>query len=76
MFDVSLVKRFTLPGRAYVRDCDIISDDGTTPYVVAKSVNNGISGYSKYAPNNEGGCITLSITADSANTVFYQQSQC
>lgn len=73
VFSVKHVQKLKLPGRAYVMDKDIISEDGKTPYIAAISRNNGITGYSNYMPNNKGDCITLSTTADSSNTVFYQE---
>ena len=72
LFDVNQVNRLTFPGKSYVKDSEIISKDGTTPYIVATSTNNGIKGYSSYPANNEGDCITMSTTADSSATVFYQ----
>ena len=74
VFTVLPTKKISIPGKAYVMDNDIISEDGTVPYIAAISTNNGIKGYSKYEANNDGGCITLSTTADSSNTVFYQES--
>ena len=53
-------------------DTDVISEDGKYPYICAISTKNGVKGYSNIEPNNEGGCITLSTTADSSATVFYQ----
>lgn len=73
VFSVKHVQKLKLSGRAYVMDKDIISEDGKTPYIAAISRDNGITGYSDYAPNNKGDCITLSTTADSSNTVFYQK---
>ena len=73
IFSVKHVQKMTLPGKAYVMDKEIISEDGKTPYIAAISRNNGITGYSNYPPNNKGDCVTLSTTADSSNTVFYQQ---
>ncbi len=72
LFDVNQVNRLTFPGKSYVKDSEIFSKDGTTPYIVATSTNNGIKGYSSYPANNEGDCITMSTTADSSATVFYQ----
>jgi hypothetical protein len=72
VFSVVNVNRFTYKGKAYVPDSEIVSPDGDVPYIAAVSTNNGITGYSTIAPNNNGGCITLSTTADSSNTVFYQ----
>ena len=72
VFSVVNVNRYTRKGKAYVPDGEIVSEDGRVPYIAAISTNNGITGYSNIEPNNEGGCITLSTTADSSNTVFYQ----
>ncbi len=44
-------------------DTDVISEDGKYPYICAISTKNGVKGYSN---------ITLSTTADSSATVFYQ----
>lgn len=74
VFTVLPTKKISIPGKAYVMDNDIITEDGIVPYIAAISTNNGIKGYSKYEANNDGGCITLSTTADSSNTVFYQES--
>ena len=73
IFSVNSVKKLSIKGKSYIRDDDIISKNGRTPYIAAISTNNGITGYSNYAANNEGDCITLSTTADSSNTVFYQE---
>jgi len=57
-----------------LKDGEIIDDEGTTPYIGNIITNNGISGYSKYQPNNEGNAITLSDTVTSVyNTIFYQK---
>ena len=74
VFTVESVRKLSFKGKSYIMDKDIISDDGITPYIAAISTNNGITGYSNYPSNNEGDCITLSTTADSSNTVFYQES--
>lgn len=73
VFSVKNVKKMSIKGKAYIMDKDIVADDGTVPYIAAISTNNGITGYSNYPANNEGDCITLSTTADSSNTVFYQE---
>lgn len=73
VFSVNSVKKLSIKGKSYIRDDDIISKNGRTPYIAAISTNNGITGYSNYAANNDGDCITLSTTADSSNTVFYQE---
>lgn len=71
LFRVEQLKRVTNNG-GYVLDSDIIEINGAYPYLAAVSVNNGVKGYTNIKPNNEGNCITLSTTADSSNTVFYQ----
>lgn len=71
LFRVEQLKRVTNNG-GYVLDSDIIEINGVYPYLAAVSVNNGVKGYTNIKPNNEGNCITLSTTADSSNTVFYQ----
>ena len=73
IFSVENVNKLSIKGKGYIMDKDIINKDGTIPYIAAISTNNGISGYSHFAPNNSGDCITLSTTADSSNTVFYQE---
>lgn len=74
VFSIESVKKLSIPGKNYIMDRDIIDKDGTVPYIAAVSTNNGITGYSsKYDANNKGDCITLSTTADSSNTVFYQE---
>lgn len=73
VFSIESVNKLSIKGKNYVMDKDIISEDGTTPYIAAISTNNGITGYSNYLANNKGDCITLSTTADSSNTVFYQE---
>ena len=74
VFSVESVSKLSIPGKNYIMDRDIIDKDGTVPYIAAISTNNGITGYSsKYDANNKGDCITLSTTADSSNTVFYQE---
>lgn len=73
VFSVESVNKLSIKGKNYVMDKDIVSEDGTTPYIAAISTNNGITGYSNYSANNKGDCITLSTTADSSNTVFYQE---
>ena len=73
VFNVQMVKKLTMPGKPYVMDKDIISENGIYPYLAAISRNNGITGYSIFKPNNKGDCITLSTTADSPNTLFYQK---
>lgn len=59
----------------YVKDDMVISPYGHTPYLAATSDNNGISGYSNLKANNKANVITLSTTADSSNTVFYQEQE-
>lgn len=73
IFLVENVNKLFVKGKNYVMDKDVISERGTVPYIAAISINNGITGYSNYAANNDGDCITLSTTADSSNTVFYQE---
>lgn len=74
IFSVESVNRLSIKGKSYIMDKDIIDESGTVPYIAAISTNNGITGYSsKYDANNKGDCITLSTTADSSNTVFYQE---
>lgn len=73
IFSVESINKLSVKGKNYVMDKDIISEDGTVPYIAAISTNNGITGYSNHAANNAGNCITLSTTADSSNTVFYQE---
>ena len=75
VFSVESVNKLSIPGKNYIMDKDIIDKNGTVPYIAAISTNNGITGYSsKYEANNKGDCITLSTTADSSNTVFYQEN--
>lgn len=73
VFSIESVNKLSIKGKNYVMDKDIVSEDGMTPYIAAISTNNGITGYSNYSANNKGDCITLSTTADSSNTVFYQE---
>lgn len=73
VFSVENVNKLSIKGKNYIMDKDIISENGIVPYIAAISTNNGITGYSNYPANNEGDCITLSTTADSSNTVFYQE---
>jgi len=72
IFDVSPVNRITEPNKSYIPDDEIIGQGGNTPYIAAISKNNGITGYSYREPNNMGDCVTLSTTAASPDTVFYQ----
>ena len=72
VFDVSPVNIITEPNKSYIPDDEIIGQGGNTPYIAAISKNNGITGYSYREPNNMGDCVTLSTTAASPNTVFYQ----
>ena len=72
VFDVSPVNRITEPNKSYIPDDVIIGQGGNTPYIAAISKNNGITGYSYREPNNMGDCVTLSTTAASPDTVFYQ----
>ena len=72
VFDVSPVNRITEPNKSYIPDDEIIGQGGNTPYIAAISKNNGITGYSYREPNNMGDCVTLSTTAASPDTVFYQ----
>ena len=72
MFLVEPVKRITEKGKSYIPDDEIIGCGGNTPYIAAISKNNGITGYSDRDANNKGDCITLSTTAASPDTVFYQ----
>ena len=74
VFDIKPVQKFSLPGKSYVLDSEIVQDGGKNPYIAAISRNNGITGYSNYPTNNKGDCITLSTTIDPAETVFYQEN--
>lgn len=74
IFSIESVNKLSIKGKNYIMDKDIVSKDGTIPYIAAISTNNGITGYSNYPANNTGDCITLSTTADSSNTVFYQEN--
>lgn len=56
----------------YIKDDEIIEEDGVYPYIAAVSTNNGIKGWTSIEPENSAGSITLSTTADSSNTIFYQ----
>ena len=72
VFNVTPVNRITEPNKSYIPDDEIIGKGGSTPYIAAISKNNGITGYSYREANNDGDCITISTTAASPNTVFYQ----
>lgn len=72
LFKIKRLIKVSSKGGGYVKDHEIISDDGSYPYVAAVSVLNGVKGYTNIEPNNKGNCITFSTTTDSATTVFYQ----
>lgn len=73
VFTVTKTNELLLPGSGYVRDDEIISPDGTIPYITALGSNNGVAGYSCYPANNKGDCVTISTTARSAATAFYRE---
>ena len=56
----------------YIKDDEIVEENGSYPYIAAVSNNNGIKGWTNVEPENSAGAITLSTTADSSNTIFYQ----
>lgn len=56
----------------YIKDDEIVEENGSYPYISAVSTNNGIKGWTNVEPENSAGSITLSTTADSSNTIFYQ----
>ena len=73
LFDNYQLKTPDIPGYSgYVADDLVIDKGGTTPYLAAVTSNNGISGFSKMPPNNDGDVITLSTTTLSGDTLFYQ----
>ena len=72
LFKIRRLVKVSSEDGGYVKDHEIISDDGSYPYIAAVSVLNGIKGYTNIKPNNKGNCITFSTTTDSATTVFYQ----
>lgn len=72
LFKIKRLIKVSSKDGGYVKDHEIISDDGSYPYIAAVSVLNGIKGYTNIKPNNKGNCITFSTTTDSATTVFYQ----
>lgn len=72
LFLVNPVKKLTVPGNTYLMDTYVVSEDGEYPYVAAVSRDNGVTGYTHFEPTNKGDCITMSTTADSSATVFYQ----
>lgn len=53
------------------KDDIIMREEGTTPFITTTISNNGVRGYSKLKPNNEGNVITASDTTTSEST-FYQ----
>lgn len=74
IFEVKPTEKLKINGNGYTKDDEVISPNGETPYIAAVSSNNGIKGYSNYPANNKGKVITLSTTADSSNTVFFQKT--
>ncbi|MGU8572073.1 restriction endonuclease subunit S [Clostridium perfringens] len=60
------------PTKAYKKTNDQLFDaDGNIPVVTNSSVNNGVSGYSKMKPTEQGNIITYSDTTTSEG-IFYQ----
>lgn len=72
LFDVNRLIQVSSDDGGYVKDHEIIDDNGEHPYIAAVSVSNGVKGYTNLEPNNKGNCITFSTTTESATTVFYQ----
>lgn len=62
------------PTKCYkdLRDEDIKSSVGTTPFVTTQNTNNGIAGYSELKANNKGNTITASDTTTD-DAIFYQE---
>ena len=64
------------PSKAYkLNDSNIISVNGTTPYVSNQSQDNGYIGWSDLEPLNPSNVITLSDTWQSERTIFYQPNK-
>lgn len=62
------------PTKCYknLRDEEIKSKLGTTPFVTTQTTNNGIAGYSELKANNKGNTITASDTTTD-DAIFYQE---
>ena len=67
LFDIRPTKYYSL------RNTQIISDDGTVPFITNASTSNGVMGFSNLKANNKGNTITCSDTTQGADTMFYQE---
>lgn len=62
------------PSKSYkdLKDDFIISDIGETPFITTTKETQGVKGYTKLEPLNEGGMISASDTTDH-NSIFYRE---
>lgn len=67
LFDIRPTKYYALS------NTQILSEDGTVPFVTNASVHNGVMGFSRLDANNKGNAITCSDTTQGADTMFYQE---
>ena len=73
VFEITPTKKPHVPGvSGYVDDEELLTRPGRNPYIVATASNNGIKCWTSVEPENKSGAITISTTADSSNTIFYQ----
>ena len=67
LFDIRPTKYYALS------NTQILSEEGTVPFVTNASVHNGVMGFSCLDANNKGNTITCSDTTQGADTMFYQE---
>ena len=67
LFDIRPTKYYAL------RNEQILSRQGTVPFITNASTNNGVMGFSNLDANNKGNTITCSDTTQGADTMFYQE---
>mgnify|MGYP002711957510 CR=1 FL=1 len=73
LFEITPTKKPRISGvSGYVDDEELLSRPGRNPYIVATASNNGIKCWTSVEPENKSDAITISTTADSSNTIFYQ----
>ncbi|WP_140486773.1 restriction endonuclease [Flavobacterium sp. GSA192] len=75
-FEYKLGDLFTINPTKYYRlkNHQIISEYGKTPLISNSSTDNGVMGFSKLEPINNGNTITCSDTTLGADTMFYQKN--
>lgn len=73
LFEITPTKKPRISGvSGYVDDEELLSRPGRNPYIAATASNNGIKCWTSVEPENKSDAITISTTADSSNTIFYQ----